>query len=32
MGDFSEEQGERCHQDIISFEECYKGQYNENMM
>ena len=32
MGDYSEEQGERFHQDVKSFEERYKGQYNENMM
>lgn len=32
MGDYSEEHGERFHQDIRSFEERYKGQYNENMM
>ncbi len=32
MCDYSEEQGERFHQDIRSFEERYKGQYNENMM
>ena len=32
MGDYSEEQGERFHQDVRSFEERYKGQYNESMM
>ncbi|CAK8683707.1 unnamed protein product [Clavelina lepadiformis] len=32
MGDYSEEQGEKFHQDIRSFEERYQGQYNENMM
>lgn len=32
MGDYSEEQGERFHQDISSFEERYKGQYSESMM
>ena len=32
MGNFSEEQGERFHQDVKSFEERYKGQYNESMM
>ena len=32
MGDYSEEQGERFHQDLKSFEERYKGQYNESMM
>ena len=28
MGDYSEEQGERFHHDIKSFEERNKGQYN----
>ena len=32
MGDYSEEEGERFHQDVRSFEERYKGQYNESMM
>ena len=32
MGDYSEEQGKRFHQDVKSFEECYKGQYNKSMM
>ena len=32
MGDYSEEQGERFHEDVRSFEEQYKGQYNESMM
>ena len=32
LGDYSEEQGERFHQDVKSFEERYKGQCNENMM
>lgn len=32
MGEFSEEQGERFHQDIEDFERRYQGQYNENMM
>ena len=32
MGDYLEEQGERFHQDVKSFEERYKGQYNESMM
>ncbi len=32
MGDYSEEQGERFHQDVRSFEERYKGEYNESMM
>ena len=31
MGDYSEKQGERFHQDVKSFEERYKGQYNESM-
>ena len=32
MGAFSEEQGERFHQDILDFERRYQGQYNENVM
>lgn len=32
MGAYSEEQGERFHQDIMDFERRYQGQYNENMM
>ncbi|XP_058848577.1 uncharacterized protein LOC117424572 [Acipenser ruthenus] len=32
MGAYSEEQGERFHQDILDFERRYQGQYNENMM
>jgi hypothetical protein len=32
MGAYSEEQGERFHQDILDFECRYQGQYNENMM
>jgi len=32
MGAFSEEQGERFHQDVMDFEQRYQGQYNENMM
>ena len=32
MGDYSEEQGERFYQDVKSFEDCYKSQYNESMM
>ena len=32
MGVYSEEQDERFHQDVRSFEERYKGQYNESMM
>jgi hypothetical protein len=31
-GAYSEEQGERFHQDILDFERRYQGQYNENMM
>ncbi|XP_076036895.1 uncharacterized protein LOC143022524 [Oratosquilla oratoria] len=32
MGAYSEEQGERFHQDILEFERRYQGSYNENMM
>ena len=32
MGDYSEEQGEKFHQDVKSFEGRYKGQYNKSMM
>jgi hypothetical protein len=32
MGAYSEEQGERFHQDIMAFERRYQGQYNSNMM
>lgn len=32
MGAYSEEHGERFHQDIMEFERRYQGQYNENMM
>ena len=32
LEDYSEEQGERFYQDVKSFEERYKGQYNENLM
>ncbi|CAK8690383.1 unnamed protein product [Clavelina lepadiformis] len=32
MGAYSEEQGERFHQDIKDFERRYQGQYNESMM
>ena len=32
MGAYSEEQGERFHQDIKNFERRFQGQYNENMM
>lgn len=32
MGAYSEEQGERFHQDLKDFERRYQGQYNESMM
>lgn len=32
MGAYSEEQGERFHQDMKHFERRYQGTYNENMM
>ena len=32
MGDYSEEHGERFHQDVMHFENRYQGQYNEHMM
>lgn len=32
MGAYSEEQGERFHQDVMDFERRYQGQYNESMM
>lgn len=32
MGDYSEEHGERFHQDVMDFEKRYQGQYNERMM
>ena len=32
MGAYSEEQGERFHQDMLLFERHYQGQYNESMM
>ena len=32
MGDYLDDQGKRFHQDVKSFEERYKGQYNESMM
>lgn len=32
MGAYSEEQGERFHQDIMNFEQRYQGSLNENMM
>ena len=32
LGDLSEEQGERFHQDIRIMEERYQGHWNANMM
>ncbi|GBP86675.1 hypothetical protein EVAR_99336_1 [Eumeta japonica] len=32
VGAYSEEQGERFHQDVMGSEWRYQGQYNENMM
>ena len=32
LGDFSEEQGERFHQDIKDFEKRYQGRWNKNML
>ena len=32
VGAYSEEHGERFHQDILDFKNCYQGQCNENMM
>ena len=32
LGDLSEEQGERFHQDIRTMEERYQGRWNANMM
>lgn len=32
LGAYSEEQGERFHQDVMNFEQRYQGHYNENMM
>ncbi|GBP43079.1 Chimeric ERCC6-PGBD3 protein [Eumeta japonica] len=32
LGAYSEEQGERFHQDVMNFEQRYQGQYIENMM
>ena len=32
MAEYSEEQGERFHQDILKFGERYQGQYTERMM
>lgn len=29
---YSEEQGERFHQDILDFERRYEGHYNQNAM
>ena len=32
LGDYSEEQGERFHQDIKTMETRYQGRWNVNMM
>ena len=32
MGAYSEKQGQRFHKDILDFERCYQGQYNERIM
>lgn len=32
LGDFSEEQGERFHQDIRTMEERYQGRWDSQMM
>ena len=32
LGDYSEEQGERFHQDIKEMERRYQGRWNTNMM
>ena len=32
LGAYSEEMGERFHQDILDFERRYQGQYNQSMM
>ncbi len=32
MGAYSEEQGERFHQDLHFFERRYQGQYNERIL
>jgi len=32
LGNYSEEQGERFHQDIREMERRYQGRWNENMM
>ena len=32
MGAYSEEHGERFHQDTLDFERCYLGEHNEGMI
>lgn len=32
IGAYSEEQGERFHQNMVDFERSYQGQHNMNMM
>ena len=32
LGNYSQEQGERFHQDIKVMEQRYQGRWNENMM
>ena len=32
LGDFSEEQGERMHQDLREFEKIYQGVWGKNML
>lgn len=32
LGDYSEEQGERFHQDISEMENRYQGRWDDNMM
>lgn len=32
LGDFSDEQGERFHQDMAAMERRYQGRWNEGMM
>ena len=32
LGHFSDEQGERFHQDLKTMEERYQGHWNENML
>ena len=32
LGDYSEEQGERFHQDIKVMEQRYQGRWDENIM